>query len=1020
MMGSKLQLFLFGGLQIVENGVSLANFMSNKVPALFIYLALTKRPHQRDSLAALLWSEMSDADAKNNLRQALSNLRKFLDPHLLVSRDTIAFNPKAAYTLDVEQFETQLQFSQTNPQNQIEALQQVANLYQGEFLAGFFVREAPDFEEWMLAQRARLRERALYALHTLTELYLEQGEYNHTIDVATQLLSIDSWREESHRHLMLALARRGQRSAALVQYESCRQLLRKELGIEPALETTVLYERILSAKNSLRHNLLLPPTPFVGREKELAQLYNYLAAPLPRLITLTGTGGIGKTRLAQQIALRCSEMFIHGVWFVSMASLAEDLEVNRLFYALAEALPMPAIGSANPQKQVGNFLQRKELLLVLDNVEHLHYLPDLLVTLLQIAPMVKVLATSRERLNLQSEWVYEIGGLEMPALTPTSLNEPTSPKLESFSAIQLFLQGARRVHAPFTLTSHNQTAVQEICQLVGGLPLGIELAAAWVYNLDCTQIAAEIGQNLAFLSSSQRDLPPRQRSLQAVFDSSWTRLSLTEQQLFAQLAVFQGGFTLAAAQKICGATLPILNVLVNKSLVSHELTGRYQLHPVLHQFAKQKLSALLAMRIKAQNQHAAYYAQQSAEQFLPRLHLRVGVEEMATELENLQLAGQWGMAEKNLLVLSQLLPVMMRFFYLKGRFREGEQFCAGILAQFPPTDHFNQLPPHESHKLSAWALMEQAAMLNDLGQKEQVEEMLQNSLSFFRQLGEPMLIVRCLNFLGTKSWANGQYEQSKTYFHEALALGERHAIHFELATTLNDLGVIALTLGNYAEAQERYASCLALREKLGDRAGTLSPLINMATALTNLGRISEAEQTLRQAIEICHEFGDQRRLAAALTNLGVATYHLGNLAQAKNYYQQALAVYREIGFQLGIVTALDNIGSVAYQMGDNQEAQTFLYRALLEAVESQFDFMILDILVWMAGLRWRTGNPIAALELLALPLYHPATDSETLPPAQKLLAEISATLPKPTAQAALSRGKTAQLFETAIALLDQM
>lgn len=1019
-MTAKLQLLLFGGLQIIDDSVPLMNFMSNKVPALFAYLAITKRPHQRDTLAALLWGEMSDTDAKNNLRQALSNLRKFLEPYLLISRDTIAFNTAVPYFLDIEQFEKHLQASREGTtESRANFLQQAASLYQGDFLAGFFVRDAPEFEEWMLAQRARFRELSLHTLHTLAQFYLERGEYSRTIDVTTQLLSIDSWREEAHRQLMLSLARSGQRSAALAQYENCRQLLRKELGVDPTLETTRLYERVLSTKNSLRHNLPLPATPFVGRKKELAQLYSYLAAPLPRLITLTGTGGIGKTRLAQQVALRCSEMFINGVWFVSLASLAEDLDVNGLFYALSEALPMPPVGSANPQKQVANFLRRKELLLVLDNVEHLHHVPDLLVELLQMAPMVKVLATSRERLDLQSEWVFEIGGLEMPAHPPTSTNEETSPKLESFSAIQLFLQGAQRVHTRFALTSHNQMVVQEICQMVGGLPLGIELASAWVYSLDCDQIAAEIGQNLAFLSSTQRDLPPRQRSLQAVFDSSWTRLSLAEQHLFAQLAVFQGGFTLAAAQKVCGATFPLLNALVNKSLVNYEPSGRYRLHPVLHQFAKQKLSGLLAMRIEIQSQHAAYYAQ-SAAQFLTRLHLRAGVEEMAAELENLQLAGQWGMAEGHLFVLSQLLPAMMRFFYLKGRFREGEQFCAGILAQFAPTDDFHHLPLNESHKLAVWALMERAAMLNDLGQKEQVEQMLQNSLIFFRRLGDALLTIRCLNFLGTKSWANGQYEQSKTYFHEALAWGEHHAIHHELATTLNDLGVVALTLGNYVEAQARYAACLALREKLGDRAGTLSPLINMATALTNLGKIPEAEQTLRQAIEICHEFGDQRRLGAVLTNLGVAAYHLGHLAEAKDFYQQALAVHQETGFQLGITIALDNIGSVAYQMGDYREASSFLRRALFESVESNLDFMILDVLVWIAGLRWREGKPTQALELLALPLNHPATDRETLIPAQKLLDEISAGLPKQTVSDALTRGKKSKLEEVAATILEQV
>jgi DNA-binding SARP family transcriptional activator len=304
-MESALQIRVLGGLHIARNSAPLANFVSNKAPALLVYLAMTQRPHSRDALAALLWGEMPDTDAKNNLRQALSNLRKLAEPHLIITRETVEFNHSVPYTLDAEIFERSLTQSADGKApiannywqrlddwtSAIRQLQSAIALYQGDFLAGFFVRDAPEFEEWMLAQRARLRELALHALHTLTEFQLSTGAYGRAIDYATRLLTLDSWREEAHRQLMLALARSGQRAAALAQYAMCRRILDKELSVEPSAETTKLYERIRAAGEAIQHNLPSQPTSFIGRAQELSQLEAQLLQSDCRLLTVLGVGG---------------------------------------------------------------------------------------------------------------------------------------------------------------------------------------------------------------------------------------------------------------------------------------------------------------------------------------------------------------------------------------------------------------------------------------------------------------------------------------------------------------------------------------------------------------------------------------------------------------------------------------------------------------------------------------------------------------------------------------------------------
>ena len=303
-MTADLQIRLLGGLHVSQGDVAITGFVSTKVTALLAYLAVTRRAHQRDALATLLWSEMDDAAAANNLRQALSNLRKLVDPYLSISRDTVQFCSNLPVSLDVAAFEQTLSAARSQPLTaRTSTLQHACDLYQGDFLAGVIVRDAPDFDEWLLAQRLRLREQAIHALHVLGDLYLAQALYDRALDCATRLLALDAWRESAHRQLMLALAHSGRRVAALAQYETCRLVLAAELGIEPAEETTALAAHFRAAGGPPGHTL--PPLAAVlGRTEELAAINLRLLQADCRCLTLTGAGGRGKTRLAGRPAAR--------------------------------------------------------------------------------------------------------------------------------------------------------------------------------------------------------------------------------------------------------------------------------------------------------------------------------------------------------------------------------------------------------------------------------------------------------------------------------------------------------------------------------------------------------------------------------------------------------------------------------------------------------------------------------------------------------------------------------------------
>ncbi|NIN64081.1 MAG: SARP family transcriptional regulator, partial [Anaerolineae bacterium] len=344
----------------------------------------------------------------------------------------------------------------------------------------------------------------------------------------------------------------GQRSTALAQYETCRRALTEELGVGPTAETVTLYERIQTEEDftppAPLDNLPPAPTPFVGREEELAELAELLANPDCRLVTLFGPGGIGKTRLALQVAADQVGAFAHGVYFVPLASVSTP---EFILPTMANVLNLYFDGKPDPEEQLLNYLRQKEMLLVLDNLEHILEGSALLAKVLWHAPGVVLLATSRERVNLQEEWVYEIEGLTYP-------KDQASEEIESYSAVELFVQAARRIQRKFTLVEQVHPSVIRICQMVEGMPLGVELAAAWVPVRSCEEIAGEIERNLDILSTSLRNVPKRHRSLRAAFDHSWNLLSEQEREVFRQLSVFRGGFQAAAAEKVAGAPLPVL------------------------------------------------------------------------------------------------------------------------------------------------------------------------------------------------------------------------------------------------------------------------------------------------------------------------------------------------------------------------------------------------------------------------------------------------------------------------------
>ena len=1067
-----LSLNLLGPARINYKQQPATQLRSSNAQALLFYLSVERAQgnprHSRQALMDLLWPNTLPQSAQTSLRQTLYQLQKSIPtvvnqqadpiPLLLSDRQFVQLNPEGQIDLDVAKFQ------HLAASDSITNLRKAADLYRGDFLADFSLPDSNPFELWAESQRESLRRTMLKTLTSLVERTFQEENYSLAEQYARRQIEIDNLSEQGHQHLMQILALSQRSSEALRHYDGYRQLLDNELNLEPSANISDLAESIrlgdgvaVSARIAawtllpelkgsdlslpvvdelaqITNNLPLYPMPFIGRKAELKMLAEMLADTQIRLLTITGLGGIGKTRLALAVAEGqiAESNFQDGVFFVPLAGLNE---IERISSVIAEALKLTLEFG---EDQLVAHLQDLQILLVLDNFEHLLDGRDLVLRILQAAPKVKILATSRERLNLQSEQVFLLQGF------------PVADDAVMDDARQLFIQTARRLHPDFRQTAEDLPVLNRICRLVDGMPLALELAAAWTDVLSPADIAAEIQANLDILETDFRDIPERHHSMRAVFDATWQNLSTSGQQLLSQLSVFRGGFTRQAAAAVCQASPRDLAGLVKKSLLKFEAaSNRYSMHELLRQYSEVRLA-----QVDARDRHSAYFLDWLVLQGKKMLGGEPGLSaaQIEREMDNIRTAVLHALRSRKLNNFDQVIRTLGQFYTIQDLQHEGASFLGLILEQLsahPGTpkltlfwvmawrinlldvllklsesqletpklktlladlalkdidlraeqaflyfiegyqQYFHQ--PVKARQLlqrsyelqleiddrwlPGYTLMGIARAARNQWDMEGAQAAATASLALFRASNDQSAIGRALCLIGSLAGIGGRYVEAERWLQEGIAIARRMNRLWTLVIDggLEKLRMVYFFSGRFEEALLPNLEYSRLSEKYGYAPGMIMSKISQGQLCVHLGRYSEAIECCEATIHQAQKYGFNGYAGEALkvfSQIGIAN---GDAETARMQIDEAdrlLLPYK--GWTSRYVAGIPLYrGILASITGKTSDGWVPLKAELITALQHKDLVNLANCLAAAALLKAREADGTAAIELYALARQHP-------------------------------------------------
>lgn len=767
----------------------------------------------------------------------------------------------------------------------------------------------------------------------------------------------------------------------------------------------------LKSLDARPNNLPTQPTPFIGRKAELDALDELISDPEVRLVTIVGAGGMGKTRLAlalaeeQLLATKSTNAeeaprFPNGVFFVPLAALDST---ERLLSTIAKAVSFQFYQGVEPKKQLLDYFREKETLLIMDNFEHLLDGAQLLAEILGAAPQVKALATSREKLNLRGETVYSLQGMTFP--TNGFEADTAHAQIEDeYSAVKLFVQSARRMHPGIELKPDDMRNVALICQLVDGMPLGVELAAAWVEMLSPEEIASEIQGNLDFLEAERRDAPQRHQSIRAVFDYTWKMVGDEQREVFEKLSVFRSGFTREAAEHVAGASLKVLMALANKSLIERAQDGRYGIHELLRQYAGEKLGQDPEKKDQLQDRHSEYFA--------AFVHQREAAiidgdqSETLREMDNIRAGWQWAVTREK---IPEIRKQMLSYYWLyefQGWYQEAKatfEWAADLLRVEEPVG--------DTGIVFGYLLALLAVFSARVGSSEKGLQFLRESLTILRQLDAQQEIAHA-NMLAVHLGLTTDYDEQKQLLNESLSTYRDYGIRWGMVNAQMFLGMSASTNNEFERAENYFQEVLKISRETLNRRGISWSLIGLGQLAQVQENYVYAQRYFADALAISKEIGYQFILFLSLHDLGNNAILLEDYETARECFEEAFVLGENSGNQIWIGSVLFDFGNLALVLGDAQAARD-RYRSGLEiGMNAQDVDLCLDGLAGSAAWLNAAGEAEQALELAVLAVNHPNTSMLIREKTKKLIDELEASLPPKVFSAAQERGKALELMPT--------
>ena len=934
-------LMLFGPLRISIQGQPLPHLRSRKAQWLLALLALRHgRPVEREWLAGNLWPDADQDQAFASLRPVLSELRRALGDQAerlqSPGRHTLALDLVNA-DVDV------LLFDSAIVTKKLPALKQAVSLYSGPLLEGCM-------EEWVPQERDSREQSCLDALQILTEAALAEGDHAAAAGYCRRAVSLDPWRDASRRGLMEALNQGGDRNAALQVYREFTELLRSDPKAVPDEKTSVLYGRLrseakqrtaapdgvaLAAKQAVAAPVVAGYLPqalagLVGRESERAEIAIQLRHS--RLVTLTGSGGIGKTRLAVAVAAETASQYADGAWLATLEALPKGAEVVG---QIADALRLKEEADRPRLQSLTDHLRTKQLLLVLDNCEHvLESAAQVVEHLLRECAGVRVLATSREALAIAGETAWRVPSLTVPDPSQFSGAGDMHPHpLLAFESVHLFVERARAAQRHFALTAGNAAAMAQVCSRLEGIPLAIELAAARVTALTVEQIAARLDDYLGLLTGGNRAALSRRQTLRATLDWSHALLSVPEQLLLGRLSVFVGGWGLTAAERVCAGegveaaqVLDLLTGLVNKSLAVFEAVpaagrggGRYRLLEMTRQYAAERLETVGDPE-RIRGRHRDYFLT-LAEDAESRLQADdQEVRRLEVEAANLRAALAWSSVESPATEAGlRLAGALWPFWSVRGEYSEGRQALRRAL------ERDRELPKTSAY---AKALYGAGALGHSQGDSEATRPLYEESLTIRRRLGDRRGIAEALSGLGNVARDRGDYGAARAFFEESRSLYRELEDRGNIAWSLSSLGSVAHSQGEPNAAQALFEECLGLFRELGEKRGIAWSLNNLGNIAYDRGEPALAQSLYEESLTIRRELRDRPDVAWSLSSLGSVAQGQGDYTSAQALFEESLSLFRELGERPGTAWSLRCLGDVAREQGHLAPARALYSESL--------------------------------------------------------------------------------------------